>query len=184
MRPSASSLLCVLISTLTVPVVFSGTISKKKADEFDKLYFPKIKKYSIRIECVSYERDFIARETPKMTFRIKNLSSKPLLIHEWFMVEEFNLKIYYTPWKKGMKKPEKEDWHLVSPVIPAKPKRMPLQLDAGNSVYVDKFLPFVAKMKLTEPKEFVIYVELNLMSIKKRSPYIKIKVSPPPLLAP
>ena len=55
---------------------------------------------------------------------------------------------------------------------------MPLQLDSGNSVYVDKLLPFIAKMKLTEPRKLVIYAELNLTSITKRSPYIKITVVP------
>ena len=165
-----------------VQPVAGKAISKKKASDFKNIFFPKIKKYSIRIECVSYEREFSVGEPAKMSFRIKNLSTRPLVVYEWFMNETYNLKIYYTPWTKGMKKPKKEEWMVISPTIPKKPKHMALELDPGNYVYVDKLLPFIAKMKLTEPKEFVVYAELNLTSIKKRSPYVKITVTPPPVL--
>jgi hypothetical protein len=168
----------VSIAAFVALSVSGVTKGKKREEEFKKLVFPKIKDFSIRIECVSYKRQFTAGETPKMTFRIKNLSRKPLVVYEWFMHEADNLKIYYTPWTKGMKKPKKEEWRVISPKIPDKPKRMSLQLDFGNSVYIDKTLPFIAKMKLNKPVEFVMYAELNLTSITKRSPYIKITVIP------
>lgn len=173
-----SSILSVFLAIFAVQPVYAKTLSKKRAEDFKKIFFPKIKKYSIRIECASYEREFKAGKPAKMTFRIKNLSTKPLVVYEWFMRESLNLKIYYTPWTKGMKKPKKEDWMVISPKIPEKPRRMPLELEPGNYVYIDKLLPFITNMKLTAPKEFVVYAELNLKSITKRSPYIKIKVTP------
>ena len=181
MKFSSSIVFCLLAAVFPGSILSAGTISKKKADEFKKLYFPKIKKYSVRVECVSYEREFTAGTSPKMTFRLKNLSTKPLLVYEWFMRENLNLKIYYTPWTEHMRKPKKEDWLVIAPEIPPKAKRMPLQLDPGNSVYIDKLLTFISKLKLTEPSEFIVYAELNLTSIKKRSAYIKIKVIPPPI---
>ena len=181
MRLSKYILLVMFSAIFAVSPLSAKTFSKKKAGEFKKLKFPKIKKYSVRVECVSYEREFTAGDTPKMTFRLKNLSTKPLLVYEWFMRESLNLKIYYIPWKEHMKKPKKEDWFLIAPKMPPKPKRMPLQLDPGNSVYVDKRLTFISKLKLTEPRQFIVYAELNLNSIKKCSGYIKITVNPPPI---
>ena len=186
MRTSTTTLWIVaaFLAIFAIQPVSGNSISKKKSADFKKIFFPKIKKYSIRIECVSYLREFSVGEPGKMTFRIKNLSSKPLVIYEWFMRESHNLKIYYTPWTKGMKKPKKEDWMVLIPEMPEKPKpkRMVLELETGNYVYIDKLLPFITNMKLTEPKEFVVYAELNLTSIKKRSPYVKITVTPPPAL--
>jgi hypothetical protein len=178
---TASLSVALLLAIFATHSLSANSISKKKASDFKEIFFPKIKKYSIKIECVSYEREFVVGKPAKMTFRIKNLSSKPLVVYEWFMNEPFNLKIYYTPWTKGMKKPRKEDWMVLTPKIPKKAKHMPLELESGNYVYIDKFLPFIANMKLTAPKEFVVYAELNLTSITKRSPYIKITLTPPPV---
>jgi hypothetical protein len=78
-----------------------------------------------------------------------------------------------------MKKPKREEWKLLAPKIPEKPKRLTLQLNPDNSVYIDKFLTFVNDMRLTKPKQFIVYAELNLTSITVRSPYIRITVKPP-----
>jgi hypothetical protein len=175
----------ILLFSISVILLLNACVSNK-TNAFDKTYpepsiklkYKKIAKYKAILECVSPKVEFKAGSVPQITFRLKNLSSKRLLITEWMMKESNNIKIYYTPWHPGMKIPVKDQWKVISPKIGENPKRMTLDLAHRNSVLLNTNLDFVKDLKIITPQYFMIYGKLNLSSISKRSRFLKIKINP------
>jgi len=176
--------LILLFSIISTLLLNSCTSQKTQAFENTfkntpkNIIFPKIKKHRAILECVSSKIEFKAGTTPALTFRLKNLSSKRLIILEWMMKESHNIKIYYTPWVIGMKKPTKDQWKVIAPEIGDSPKRMTLDLATRNSVLLKTNLDFVKDIKIKSPQDFLIYAELNLSSIRIRSKMMQIRINP------
>jgi hypothetical protein len=122
-------------------------ITMKKSEEFKHVYFPKIENYDIELECVSPIRSFNAGEKAIMTFRLKNFSLKPLVIYEWYAKEANNLRFFYVPWSKGMKKPSKGDWVPIIPDVAEKQQRRSLELKYKNSVLIEADLSYIKELK-------------------------------------
>ena len=167
-------------------ILLSTSCVSNKTQAFDKTYpappkkikFPKIKKYKAVLERVSPNIVFKAGTAPELTFRLRNISSKKLIIREWMMKETNNIKIYYTPWAIGMKKPPKDQWKIISPEIGENPKRMTLALASRNSVLLKTNLAFIKDIKIKTPQDFLIFAKLNLSSLPIRSKLIQIRITP------
>ena len=154
-------------------------ITMKKSEDFNRVYFPKIKNYDVELDCVSYLRSFKAGDDVKLTFRLTNFDIKPLVIYEWFAKEANNIRLYYIPWHKGMKKPEASEWIPIIPDVGSKPERSSLELKYKNNVLIDVPLPFIKELKPErDVRHYIIYAELNLNSISAKSKYIKITIKP------
>ena len=176
--------MAILASALAAPS-FAGNapkhvvLRKKPIEQFDKIYFPKIKAYKVSLECISLERYFTSGDFAKLTFSLHNIGSKPLVVYEWLERDPDNLRLYYYKLKEGEKAPPplKEFVPLI-PDIGKKPRRMTLELQPGTSVIVDKLLTFIRLTHVTRATTFVVFAELNLRSISARSDFIKIVVLP------
>jgi hypothetical protein len=136
----------------------------------------------VKLECISSHRVFTAGQKATLTFRLKNLGAKPLLIYEWLAEEGDNLTLRYAPTAAGADgEPDDADWITVRPETVHESRRMPLELAPGNAVLVNRDLPFVralAPATLAEPATFLLYGELNLASLPAKSPVIIITVQP------
>ncbi len=154
-------------------------LTKKPIEQFDKIYFPKIKDYKANLECISLERYFTAGDFAKLTFRLHNVDSKPLVVYEWLERSPDNLRLYFYKMKEGEQAPP--PLRKFTPLIPdvgKKPKRMTLELQPRNAVLVDKLLPFIRLLDVKKPTAFLVFATLNLRSISARSGIIKIFVLP------
>lgn len=142
--------------------------------------FPLIKfnKKDVLLEKMSSQVEFKAGTEPKITYRLQNLSLKRLVVYEWFMKEENNIEIYYTPWEKGMKLPPFKDWKKISPKICDKPRRMTLDLHHRNSTFINVKYSFIKDLKIYTIKDYLVFAKLNLMSLPIKSRIIKIRVIP------
>lgn len=150
-----------------------------------KIKFPKLEGYEASLKCVTTKPEdmtFRPGAPAKLTFGLKNEGANPIITYEWMMKESDNLRIYYTPWKEGMKTPEKNssDWILEKPEIKGNPRRMPLELHPKNTVLLEKEIQFVKDIKpgFKEKKYFLIYAELNLDSFSAFSKPVQIAVEP------
>ena len=144
------------------------------------LKFPLIKfdKKEVLLEKMTPKVEFKAGTEPKITYRLQNLSLKRLIVYEWYMKEENNIEIYYTPWEEGMKLPPFKDWKKISPEIGEKPRRMTLDLRHRNSTFINAKLSFIKDLKLYTIKDYLVFAKLNLMSLPVKSRIIKIRVIP------
>ena len=142
--------------------------------------FPLIKfdKKEVLLEKMSSKVEFKAGTEPKVIYRLINLSLKRLIVYEWYMKEEYNIVIYYTPWEKGMKLPPFKDWKKIAPKIGDKPRRMTLDLHHRNSTLINTKFSFIKDLKLYTTKDFLVFAKLNLMSLPIKSRIIKIRVIP------
>lgn len=175
-----------LIPVSVIVVLLTNSCVSQQTQAFDKTYpepsaqiqFPKIEKYKAILERVSPKVEFKAETVPEIIFRLKNLNSKRLIVPEWMMDETKNIRIYYTPWQEGMKKPEDSQWKVISPAIEENPKRMTLDLAPNNAVLLKTKLDFIKDMKIITPQDFLIYAELNLSSLPIKSRWMKIRINP------
>ena len=167
--------ICVSAGTAPKHVV----LRKKPIEQFDKVFFPKIKDYKVKLECISLEQYFTAGDLAKLTFSLHNLGLKPLVVYEWMEREPDNLRLYYYRLKEGQDDPPpiKEFTPLI-PDVGKKPKRMTLELQPRTSVLVGKLLIFIRSLDIKKPTKFVVFAELNLKSISARSEFVKITVLP------
>jgi hypothetical protein len=140
--------------------------------------FPKIKDARLDLEIVSYKKDFSPGSEGKITFRLKNKGSK-VKIYEWMMKDSDNVKIYYRSFVPGLEKFDPKDWTLIEPDI-QEPRYSCLELNANNSAFVDKKLPFIKNISASslpaEGKKYYVLGELNLKSVSARSRPIVITV--------
>ncbi len=179
---SLSCLLCLL--ALCSSVSAKPEAEKPVPKKVVKIKKPKkpveAKKFNLGLECVSVKREFKSGKPAKMTFRLRNYEMRLLSIPEWMIEESNNIRLYYVPWEEKMKKPDKDQWKAIIPNVGESPKRMTLELAPRNSVLLDVVLPFVEKMNIDSPQDFILYVKLNLSSVSARSKFIKITVKPSP----
>ena len=140
--------------------------------------YHKIENYDVELECVSPRREFKAGSKVKITFRLRNYAMESLIIYEWYEKESYNIRLYYTPWKPGMKIPPKDKWHSIIPEIEKNPKHMTMELKHRSAALIDVDLPFIEKLKTDHVQYFYIFTELNMKSIFTRSKFIKIMVKP------
>jgi len=136
----------------------------------------------VRLECISSHRVFTAGQEATLTFRLKNLGNKPLLIYEWLAAEGDNLALRYAPTAADQERePTDADWLESRPATMPESRRMPLELAPGNAVLVNRDLPFVRALDpaaMPGPVAYLLYGELNLASLPARSPVIVITVQP------
>jgi len=147
--------------------------------------YPPIKGARVKLECVSPGRVFQAGQPAKLTFRLKNLSARSLVVYEWFMTEANNLVIHYAREDaSGQEQPDQAEWLTFQPQPGPKERRSTLELMPGNATLIDCELPFVRQLDpktLTKPATFLLYAELNLNSLSAKSPIIVISVQPEPV---
>lgn len=144
-------------------------------------HFPKIKDYNVEFDCVSPVRTFNINESAKLIFRLTNLSVKQLVIYEWKMIDDYNLKIFIAPWQEGMPTPEPDKWTCIAPVIKKPVRRMTLELARENSTIIEKTIDFkkdVIKKEIDKPQTFIVYAELYLESLPLKSRPAKITINP------
>lgn len=152
---------------------------KKKAETYPLVY-PKIKGAHVVLELVSPRREFYAGEDVELTFRLKNVGEKGLVLYEWMAEESNNLNIYFTIHKKSMKYLKLDEWNSDVFTPDKHTRRLPLSIRRGNSILIKKKIGFIKKInpgKLPEGGvEFLILGELNLKSLKAKSQVVSIKV--------
>lgn len=146
--------------------------------------FPPVKGAKLRLECISPGRRFNAGEPAILTFRLKNLGSKRIVVYEWYMKEEDNLTIKFAPSSgEPTAASDQVDWLTSRPATAVADRRMPLELAPGNAVLIRRELPFVRDLDpqaMTGPVEYLLYGELNLQSLSARSQVIAVTVQPGP----
>lgn len=176
----------IIIPVSLLIILFTNSCVSQKTQAFDKTFpepskeikYPLVENFKTVLERVSPIVEFKSGTTPQVIFRLKNLNTKRLILPEWMMKEENNIKIYYAPWSKGQKKPEKDQWKVLIPQIEENPKRMTLDLAPRNSVLLKTKLNFVKDMQINSPQDFLIYGELNLSSLPIKSRLMKIRINP------
>jgi hypothetical protein len=147
----------------------------------DVEHFPKIKDYNTEFDCISPARTFNINEPAKLVFRLTNLAQKSLVIYEWKMIDDYNIKVFVAPWKEGMPTPEQDKWVCIAPTIKKPFRRMTLELAHDNSTIVEKSIDFkkdVVKTEIEKPQTFIVYAELNLESLPLKSRPAKITITP------
>ncbi|MFZ2656403.1 MAG: hypothetical protein WAX69_15840 [Victivallales bacterium] len=149
-----------------------------KANEIE--HFPKIKNVNAELDIVSPLRTFLAGEPALIVFRLTNFSDKRLVIYEWMMIDEYNLRIYVTPWSDGQPVPPPGKWICMKPEIKNK-RLMTLDLGQNNSTMIDKKIDFkldVIKGEIDKPRTFLVYGELNLESVSLKTTSTKVTILP------
>lgn len=144
-------------------------------------HFPKIKDFNVEFDCVSPIRTFNISEPAKLVFRLTNLADKQLVIYEWKMIDDYNMKIFIAPWQEGMPTPEPDKWICIAPAIKKPVRRMTLELARENSTIIEKTVDFkkdVIKKEIDKPQTFIVYAELYLESLPLKSRPAKITVNP------
>jgi len=147
----------------------------------DVEHFPKIKDYNLEFDCVSPVRTFSINEPAVLVFRLTNLSDKKLVIYEWKMIDEYNIKLFAAPWQEGMPTPEQDKWTCIAPLVKKPFRRMTLELAKNNSTIVEKTVDFkkdVIKKDIDTPQTFIVYAELHLESLPLKSRPAKITITP------
>ena len=147
----------------------------------DVEHFPKIKNYNLEFDCVSPTRTFSINEPALLVFRLTNLSEKKLIVYEWKMIDDYNVKIFVAPWEEGMPTPEQDKWTCVAPVIKKPVRRMTLELAHDNSTIVEKTIDFkkdVIKKEIDKPQTLMLYAELYIESLPFKSRPAKITITP------
>ncbi|OGV53184.1 MAG: hypothetical protein A2017_04700 [Lentisphaerae bacterium GWF2_44_16] len=184
---SEKSVLTILLTCVILVLSFSSLLSaendkakKNKAASSPSIHFPALKDYRISFEVISSRREFYLEEDIFLTFKLQNISDKPLLIYEWMMNEPDNVKIYYRLYDENIKEFIESEWECLNPEIKQPVKRAVLDLNPQNSVFIDKEMSFVKKLKLSAlpkggAKYYVIGV-LNLKSISAKSHPVVIRI--------
>ncbi|MCX6986122.1 MAG: hypothetical protein NT118_15430 [Lentisphaerae bacterium] len=70
----------------------------------DVAHFPKIKDPHVEFDCVSPIRTFRINEPAVLVFRLTNLADKNLVVYEWRMIDDYNIKLFVAPWQEGTEK--------------------------------------------------------------------------------
>ena len=144
----------------------------------EQIHYPKIKGYSISLTPVTPRREFYAGEEVNIIFQLRNTGTKKLVIYEWRAKENENVRIYYTPYKKNIKRLPKRQWLSIKPETWG--PHATLVLNPRNAVLVSKKLPFIKNISSASlPKtgrNFYLFAELNLKSISARSEVMLITV--------
>ncbi|MFA6292605.1 MAG: hypothetical protein WC637_12525 [Victivallales bacterium] len=144
-------------------------------------HFPKIKDYNVEFDCVSPRRTFKISEPAVLVFRLTNLSDKKLVVYEWMMLDDYNIKLFVAPWKEGTPPPEQDKWVCITPPVKKPARRMTLELTRNTSTIVEKTIDFkkdVIKKDIGNPQTFIVYAELNLESLPIKSRPAIITVNP------
>lgn len=144
-------------------------------------HFPKIKDYDVEFDCVSPKRTFNINEPAVLVFRLTNISDKKLVVYEWRMIDDYNIKLFVAPWQEGMPTPEQDKWICLEPVVKKPLRRMTLELVHNTSTIVEKTIDFkkdVIKKDINGPQTFIIYAELYLESFPLKSRPATITINP------
>ena len=80
-------------------------------------HFPKIKDYNVEFACVSPIKTFRINEPAVLVFRLTNLSEKSLVVYEWKMIDDYNMKLFVAPWQEGTPIPEQDKWVCIAPPV-------------------------------------------------------------------
>jgi hypothetical protein len=144
--------------------------------------YPVIKGAKVKLECISPHRVFTAGQDATLTFRLKNIGNKPVVVYEWFRAEGDNLVVHYAQEQDDpAQDPDDAAWLTIKPEAEFESPRMLLELAPGNAVLVSCPLLFVralAQKDLAAPRSYLLYSELNLVSLSAKSPVIQITVQP------
>jgi len=143
-------------------------------------HFPKIKNVNAELDIVSPLRTFLLGEPALTVFRLTNFSDKRLVIYEWKMIDEYNVRIYVVPWNDGQPVPPPDQWICLKPEIKNK-RLMTLDLGQNNSTMLEKKIDFkkdVIKGEIDKPHTFLIYGELNLESVPLKTSPTKVTILP------
>ena len=144
-------------------------------------HFPKIKDYDIEFDCVSPIRTFRINEPAVLVFRLTNLSDKNLVIYEWKMIDDYNMRLFVSPWEEGTPTPEQDKCICIAPPVKKNSRRMTLELTHNTSTIVEKTIDFkkdVIRKDIDKPQTFIVYAELYLESLPLKSRPAKITITP------
>ena len=147
----------------------------------DVAHFPKIKDYNVEFDCVSPIRTFRINEPAVLVFRLTNLADKNLIVYEWRMIDDYNIKIFVAPWQEGTPTPEEDKWVCIAPTLKKPFRRMTLELTHGTSTIVEKTIDFkkdVINKDIDKPQTFMVYAELYLESFPLKSRPATITINP------
>jgi len=176
-----------LIFLLSVIPALTVVASSCKSDKItygvvkEVEHFPKIKNVNAELDIVSPLRTFLLGDPALIVFRLTNFSNKRLVIYEWKMIDEYNIRIYVAPWSEGQIDPPADKWVCLKPEITNK-RVMTLDLGQSNSTIIEKLIDFkkdVVKDKIEKPQTFLIYGELNLESVSLKTAPTKVTILPP-----
>lgn len=167
----------ILVTLLAGAVLLTGCSSEPKTRRttFKKSgeTFQKLKDYSLQLSLISSRREFYAgEENAVFTFSLKNTGLTPVTLHEWHMLEEANINLYYRP--GSSETPSSAAWKL-SPTYEPDSKRIhlrsPLTLNPGtNQALVMVPITFLKTLRDNGKKQpYAVYAELNLKSVSVKS---------------
>ena len=180
----------ILIRSILAALILSGVVIFSSCNSEDNVkfgvvkdieHFPKIKDYNVEFDCVSPVRTFHINEPAVLVFRLTNLSEKKLVIYEWKMLDDLNMKVFVTPWQEGLPTPAQDKWVCIAPPLKKNSRRMTLELSHDNSTLVEKTIDFkkdVLKKDIDKPQTFAVYAELNLESLPLKSRPATITITP------
>ncbi|HBC86749.1 MAG TPA: hypothetical protein DCZ94_07340 [Lentisphaeria bacterium] len=173
---------------ILISAVFAGMLlaSCKSKDEVrmgvvtELEHFPKIRNVNAELDIVSPARTFNINEPALLIFRFTNYSTKRLVVYEWKMVDEYNVRLYLTPWSEGKPVPPPDQWICLKPEI-KKPRLMTLDLGLDNFTLVEKRIDFkkdIIKGEIEKPRTFLVYGELNLESVNLKTNSTVLTITP------
>jgi hypothetical protein len=179
MKKTSPVFVCAAALTVLLSGCVSETVKSTRGELPQKEYAP-IVGHNAVLE-LSGEREFPAGLPCKLTFILQNKGKKEIKISEWHKFEPDNVRVYCQPWLPGNDEPEKDAWIEIELIEQQPSLRHPAVIAPGNSVMIEKGLPFVEKLFVSEGSErrFFIKGELNLQSLKIESPVAAIVVRRP-----
>ncbi len=141
--------------------------------------YPPLEHYEL--ELTLPQRLIYVGDGGKLNFKLTNVGKEPVRIIEWYSNESDNVLVYCQPWLPGQDAPDEEMWIALTFDINHPAPRYALELKPGNSVLVEKVLPFIDKLHIEPGSErrFFLKAELNLESVKVQSPLMGIRVRRP-----
>ena len=143
---------------------------ESKLGTIDRQNYPEVKDAKLEL-AISGNPELISGRDKKVTFILKNLSSAPISIPEWFTNEADNIEISCQIWFPKQHAPEPDRW-ITYPVIPKRPiMRYPLRIGAKMFVSVDVPLEFLDHLivKPGTERRYFIKAKLNLKSVSAES---------------
>ena len=165
-----------VLFALLALVLFSGCVQTKvekmesRLGSVEQQSFPTVEGAKLEL-AVSGNPELVSGKDRSVTFILRNLSSVPISIPEWYTNEPDNIEVSIQVWFPGSMAPEEDRW-ITYHVVPKKPvMHYPLRIGAKMFVSVEVPLEFLDKLivKPGTERRYFIKARLNLKSVEAES---------------
>ena len=111
----------------------------------------------------------IAGDAANIEVQLINNSRRELRIDEWYMLDSYNMAIFYRRLPSDRPLDPKTPFQKITPRMTSKPRHAELRLKPNNRVILNIPLPFVSDLNPGEMATFEVYIATNLHTFKLRS---------------